>query len=70
MKPLLMHGIVDKNVLGNPYFSSSHLNYISNTVCEIVFAPLHILLYGLSARTNKWFEPNSVSVSVHTVTLQ
>ena len=68
MKPLLMHGIVDKNVLGNPYFSSSHLNCISNIVCEIVFAPQYILLYGLSARTNKWFEP--MSVSVHTVTLQ
>ena len=70
MNPLLMHRIVDENVLGNPYFSSSHLNCISNTVCDIVFAPLYILLYGLSARTNKWLKPNSVSVSVHTATLQ
>ena len=52
MKPLLMHGVVDKNVLGNPYFSS-HLHCISITVRDTVFAPLYILLYGLSSRTNK-----------------
>ena len=62
-----MHGIVDKNVLGNPYFSS-HLHCISITVCDIVFAPLNILLYGLSARTNKWFEQNSVCQRTHCYT--
>ena len=65
MKPLLMHGIVDKNVLGNPYFSS-HLHCISITVRDT--AHLCILLYGLCARTNKWFEQSSVCQRTHCYT--
>ena len=56
-----------KNVLGNPYFSS-HLLCISITVRDTVFAHQYMLLYGLSARTNKWFEQNYVCLRTHCYT--
>ena len=62
-----MNGIVDKKT-----FLEILISQVIYTVYQLLYVKLYLhicmLLYGLSARNNKWFEQNSVCLRTHCYT--